>query len=226
MTRPNLPRLSWRQARIAAATAIATLALTAVAAPDTGPHEANTLPATAAPAPAVERELAAGHTEARTLIAHQATSQETAHRRAEAERKAREKAEAAAKAARERAQAAARAARERTTPERTTRAAERSTPAATVAGARSYAKARMSAGQYQCLKALVDHESGWNPQATNPSSGAYGLFQALPASKMNSAGSDWRTNPLTQMRWGLSYIESRYGTPCGAWNFWQKNRWY
>jgi hypothetical protein len=73
---------------------------------------------------------------------------------------------------------------------------------------------------------LWDHESGWNYRATNPSSGAYGIPQSLPASKMATAGADWRTNPATQIRWGLAYIHDRYGTPCGAWMFWQGHRWY
>ncbi|MET9120018.1 transglycosylase SLT domain-containing protein [Streptomyces sp. NPDC004528] len=92
--------------------------------------------------------------------------------------------------------------------------------------ARGYARSRLSSAQYGCLDSLVTHESGWNPYATNPSSGAYGLFQALPGSKMASAGADWRTNPITQVRWGLSYIGSRYGSPCGAWSFWQGHHWY
>lgn len=75
---------------------------------------------------------------------------------------------------------------------------------------------------------LWNGESGWNYKATNPSSGAYGIPQALPASKMASAGNDWRTNPATQIRWGLNYISQRYGTPLIAWNTWQKRQphWY
>ena len=60
-------------------------------------------------------------------------------------------------------------------------------------------------------------ESGWNVYADNPSSSAYGIPQALPGSKMASAGADWATNPVTQIRWGLGYIQDRYGSPCGAW---------
>jgi hypothetical protein len=82
------------------------------------------------------------------------------------------------------------------------------------------------ASQFQCMSNIVSHESGWNYQATNASSGAYGLFQALPGDKMVSAGADWRTNPKTQIKWGLSYMDSRYGSPCGAWSFWQANHWY
>ncbi|WP_051259294.1 ubiquitin-like domain-containing protein [Schaalia suimastitidis] len=70
--------------------------------------------------------------------------------------------------------------------------------------------------QFQCLVVLWQRESGWNPYAENRSSGAYGIPQSLPGSKMASAGADWRTNPATQITWGLGYIAGRYGTPCGA----------
>lgn len=82
------------------------------------------------------------------------------------------------------------------------------------------------ATQFECLDALWTHESGWRVDATNPSSGAYGIPQAWPAEKMASAGPDWRTNPETQIRWGLGYIAERYDTPCGAWYFWQNNHHY
>jgi len=80
--------------------------------------------------------------------------------------------------------------------------------------------------QYQCFSNIVDHESDWNINATNSSSGAYGLVQALPGNKMATAGSDWKTNPATQIKWGLDYMNDRYGSPCGAWKFWQANGWY
>jgi hypothetical protein len=80
--------------------------------------------------------------------------------------------------------------------------------------------------QFQCFSQIVTRESGWDYQATNPGSGAYGLVQALPGDKMASAGADWRTNPATQIRWGLNYMNSRYGSPCGAWSFWQAHSWY
>ncbi|MCF3135166.1 transglycosylase SLT domain-containing protein [Streptomyces olivochromogenes] len=82
------------------------------------------------------------------------------------------------------------------------------------------------AAQYTAFSKIVEHESGWNISATNSSSGAYGLVQALPGSKMASAGSDWKTNPATQIKWGLDYMNSRYGSPADAWNFWQANGWY
>jgi hypothetical protein len=80
--------------------------------------------------------------------------------------------------------------------------------------------------QWSCFNSVVMHESGWNVNATNPSSGAYGIPQSLPANKMASAGADWRTNPATQLRWMLAYIKTRYGTPCGAWAHEQKSGWY
>jgi hypothetical protein len=81
-------------------------------------------------------------------------------------------------------------------------------------------------GQFSCLRSLWTKESGWNYRAMNPSSGAYGIPQALPGRKMASAGSDWRTNPSTQIEWGLDYIGDRYGTPCGAWGHSQSSGWY
>ncbi|GAA2475662.1 MULTISPECIES: aggregation-promoting factor C-terminal-like domain-containing protein [Actinomycetes] len=82
------------------------------------------------------------------------------------------------------------------------------------------------AAQFNAFSQIVQHESGWNPSATNASSGAYGLVQALPGSKMASAGADWKTNPATQIKWGLDYMNSRYGSPAKAWSFWQTNHWY
>ena len=78
-----------------------------------------------------------------------------------------------------------------------------------------------NATQYGCLNNIYVRESNWVWNATNPSSGAYGIPQSLPGTKMASAGADWRTNPYTQIKWGVGYIKSTYGTPCGAWAFWQ-----
>lgn len=77
-----------------------------------------------------------------------------------------------------------------------------------------------SSAQFSCLEQMWTRESGWQTDAANPS-GAYGIPQALPGSKMAAAGSDWQTNPRTQIAWGLSYIAERYGTPCDAWGYWQ-----
>jgi len=80
--------------------------------------------------------------------------------------------------------------------------------------------------QFPCLDKLWKKESGWNYKATNSGSGAFGIPQALPGRKMASFGDDWRTNPATQIKWGLNYIEGRYGTPCNAWSHSQNTGWY
>ncbi|UWE12501.1 lytic transglycosylase domain-containing protein [Actinacidiphila bryophytorum] len=96
----------------------------------------------------------------------------------------------------------------------------------TVAEVKAMAQQIVGSGQYACFSNIVTRESGWNYLATNSSSGAYGLVQALPGSKMASAGSDWRTNPATQIKWGLNYMNVRYGSPCDAWAYWQVHHSY
>jgi hypothetical protein len=91
--------------------------------------------------------------------------------------------------------------------------------------ARAQLAARGWSDQFGCLDRLWTRESGWRVTASNPS-GAYGIPQALPGSKMASAGSDWRTNPATQIRWGLGYIAASYGSPCNAWAHSQSHNWY
>lgn len=96
---------------------------------------------------------------------------------------------------------------------------------------RAIAKSMMAArgwgsDQFKCLNSLWNRESNWNHRAKNPSSGAYGIPQSLPGSKMASAGADWRTNPATQIKWGLQYIAGRYGTPCKAWAHSERVGWY
>ena len=81
-------------------------------------------------------------------------------------------------------------------------------------------------GEYDCLVSLWNKESGWNVNAHNKSSGAHGIPQALPGSKMGSVAADWETNPATQITWGLGYITGRYSTPCGAWAKSQSSGWY
>ncbi|WP_298563317.1 transglycosylase SLT domain-containing protein [Streptomyces luteogriseus] len=95
-----------------------------------------------------------------------------------------------------------------------------------IAQLQAMARQLVPSGQFQCFSNIVDHESDWNYKAVNPSSGAYGMFQALPGSKMSSVGADWQTNPATQIKWGLNYMNDRYGSPCEAWSFWQANNWY
>jgi outer membrane biosynthesis protein TonB len=99
------------------------------------------------------------------------------------------------------------------------------------AGAQAYAAGQLAsygwaADQMQCLVTLWDKESDWTTTATNPSSGAYGIVQSLPAEKMASAGADYLTNYRTQINWGLNYIQERYQSPCGALNFHLSNNWY
>jgi hypothetical protein len=80
--------------------------------------------------------------------------------------------------------------------------------------------------QYSCYDAIIMRESRWIVSADNPHSSAFGIPQALPGRKMASFGADWRTNPATQIRWGLDYVHNRYGTPCGAWSFKRGHGWY
>ncbi|MBB2911648.1 hypothetical protein FHS43_002921 [Streptosporangium becharense] len=99
------------------------------------------------------------------------------------------------------------------------------------AGSKAVARSMVSAHgwstkQFGCLSRLWTKESNWNHRARNRSSGAYGIPQALPAGKMASAGRDWRTNPRTQIRWGLGYIKERYGSPCRAWAHSRSRGWY
>ncbi|APZ33491.1 16S rRNA pseudouridylate synthase [Microbacterium aurum] len=143
-------------------------------------------------------------------------------------------AEAAAAAAAAQAQAEAEAAAEAAAAAKKASAAA-SAPAVNInvdpGSAQGIAQSMMAANygwgddQFACLVSLWDKESGWRVNAANPS-GAYGIPQALPGSKMASAGADWQTNPATQIAWGLGYISDRYGTPCGAWGHSQSTGWY
>ena len=105
------------------------------------------------------------------------------------------------------------------------------TPDLSSADPRTIAKALLSRygygqDQFSCLDAIYSQESGWNPHAANPTSSAYGIPQALPGSKMASAGPNWENDPATQIKWGLGYIKGRYGSPCSAWGFKQGHGWY
>lgn len=94
------------------------------------------------------------------------------------------------------------------------------------AAALAYARGRLSHNQFSCLKTLWARESGWHYWKVNRYSGAYGIPQALPGSKMKSFGSDWRTNPITQVKWGINYVNKRYGSSCRALAFHDRNGWY
>lgn len=143
--------------------------------------------------------------------------------KAEAERLAAEAAAAAAAAQAAHEAATAKAARDKAR----SRGAAPTLPSRTPVGeVKQYAASLVAADQFGCLEALWQRESGWNPAAKNRSSGAFGIPQALPASKMASAGADWQTNPMTQVRWGVSYIHGRYGSPCGAWAHSESHGWY
>lgn len=144
--------------------------------------------------------------------------QDAARRKAQARAEARRRAAQKAAKAREKARAAT---------SRSERRAVLNTTSAPSGSPQAIARQLVGdSAQYSCFAQIVDHESGWDVHAQNPSSGAYGLLQALPGSKMSSAGPDWRNNAATQIKWGLHYMKSRYESPCGAWNFWQSNRWY
>jgi hypothetical protein len=104
--------------------------------------------------------------------------------------------------------------------------------ARTVDGAKKVTKAIMNTDyswgddQYACLNKLWSKESHWNYKAHNYRSGAHGIAQALPAVKMEVISDDWRTNPVTQIQWGLRYINLRYDDPCNAWAKWRSHRYY
>jgi len=112
----------------------------------------------------------------------------------------------------------------------TAAAAAAAVPAAS-GSPRQIAQARLgsfgwSSGQFSCLDPLWEHESRWSVTAANPGSGAFGIPQALPGSRMVSAGPDWQTSAATQITWGLRYIRDTYGSPCAAWSHSQATGWY
>jgi len=97
---------------------------------------------------------------------------------------------------------------------------------ANVEAARRYALARLESVQFNCLDRLFTRESGWRVHARNKSSGAYGIPQALPGRKMAWAGDDWRDNATTQVRWGIHYVNVRYGSACSALQHAYRTGWY
>ncbi len=174
--------------------------------------------------------------ESRVQAAQQAQEAQAAQR-AEAARRARVLA-ARRRAAAQRA-AAERAAQQPPDPQPSTtpttaakpKTASPAAPAAPAGSPQQIATAMLadfgwSSSEFGCLNELWERESGWNPSATNPYSGAYGIPQALPGAKMASAGADWATDAATQIRWGLGYIKDTYGSPCGAWSHETAYGWY
>jgi hypothetical protein len=214
---------------VAGATAVATIAVAsgvAVAAPG-GP---------ASQAAPPRSRPAAGAADATDAI-RQLARQKIQLAAVERDRLAAEARRAAARRAARRRAAAQREARRRAAAQRAARQARQpagspaSTPAAPSGSPQQIAAAMLgsfgwSSGQFGCLQSLWNAESGWNPSATNPISGAYGIPQALPGSKMATAGADWQTNPATQIKWGLGYIQQVYGSPCAAWSHEQSTGWY
>jgi len=202
------------------ASGVGTLAAVAVSAP--GSERAQG----AEPASAAFSVPAGAHVRAAETVDHRAAKDAAQVRGAQVDAAAHRAAlarAAAARAARERAVAA----RERA--QRVSR--DRQRQALALRDPRSVARELVAArgwgaGQFSCLDSLWTKESGWKLHADNPTSSAFGIPQALPGSKMASAGSDWRTNPVTQIRWGLGYIAGSYGTPCAAWAHSRAYNWY
>ena len=161
----------------------------------------------------------------RGAAAHRATVLQAATRRAQAEL-------AAQRVAGRQSQQAPQQSPRQSSGQQTTsqQAASIAAPAAS-GSARSVAASMLSSfgwssSQFSCLQPLWAGESGWSVTASNPSTGAYGIPQALPGSKMASAGPDWQTNAATQIHWGLGYIKTTYGSPCEAWSHERADGWY
>jgi hypothetical protein len=94
-------------------------------------------------------------------------------------------------------------------------------PVPTGTSPQAYAASLLDPAEYNCIDQIFTRESGWQVDATNPTSGAYGIPQALPGDKMATAGADWQTNPQTQIRWAVGYVDDTYGSACAAWAYWQ-----
>ncbi|GGK80903.1 lytic transglycosylase domain-containing protein [Ornithinimicrobium pekingense] len=183
------------------------------------------------------KQAAAEQAAAEQAAAEQAAAEQAAAEQAAAEQAAAEQAAAEREAAaRQQAEAASRSAERAPAPEPAPAQQQAPAPAPAPApvssgDARSIARSMLSSygwgdDQWGCLDSLWQRESGWSHTATNPSSGAYGIPQSLPAGKMASAGADWQTNPATQIAWGLGYISERYGSPCNAWAHSEAVNWY
>ncbi|AWI30729.1 lytic transglycosylase domain-containing protein [Streptomyces sp. ICN441] len=236
-----MSRISVRGFAVASATAVTTVgAVVGVASGNSLPANGDNLETTAADATLLA-DIPVGE-QAQVQVASltqqadaQAAAADAAARksaeeaaRLQAAKDAEAKKEAAEEAAKREAEArAAKEAEERASRSAVRDASSFSTQSSySISEVQAIARQMVPGDQFQCFSNIVDHESSWNYRAQNPSSGAYGLVQALPGSKMASAGADWRTNPATQIKWGLNYMNDRYGSPCGAWSFWQANRWY
>lgn len=237
-----MSRISVRGFAVASATAVTTVgAVVGVAAGSTPAVDDNNFEATAADTTLLADIPAGQQAQVQTASLTQQADAQASAADATAKKSAEESARIqAAKDAKSKKQAAEdRLVKERQEKkdradraERASRSEVRSSTAFAAKGSYSVAEVQAMArqmipgDQFQCFSNIVNHESSWNYRASNASSGAYGLVQALPGSKMASAGADWQTNPATQIKWGLNYMNSRYQSPCGAWSFWQANNWY
>ena len=194
--------------------------------------------AAAAKAEAARKAAAKAKAEAKRKAAAKAAAKRKAAAKAAAKRKAAARAAAARKAQRaaERRAAERRAEKRRAAKRKAAARSQRvsrSTERRSVSGGSPKSIARgmvasrgWGSGQFSCLDRLWSKESGWRVTANNPSSSAYGIPQALPGSKMASAGPGWRTNARTQISWGLNYISASYGSPCAAWAHSRSHNWY
>ena len=192
----------------------------------------------AAKAEAARKAAAKAKAEAKRKAAAKAAAKRKAAAKAAAKRKAAARAAAARKAQRaaERRAAERRAEKRRAAKRKAAARSQRvsrSTERRSVSGGSPKSIARgmvasrgWGSGQFSCLDRLWTKESGWRVTANNPSSSAYGIPQALPGSKMASAGPGWRTNARTQISWGLNYISASYGSPCAAWAHSRSHNWY
>jgi hypothetical protein len=222
----RVSRISVRGLAVASATAVTTVG--AVVGVASGADQGVNEPVEAAGTTTLLADIPAGQQVQQASLSEQvqaqsdaadATSRQTAEQaaRVQAAKDASAKKAAAEKAAKERALQSSRG---------NPRASFPTQASYTTAQVQAMAKQIVGSGQYACFSSIVTRESGWNYLAVNPSSGAYGLVQANPGSKMASVSSDWRTNPATQIKWGLNYMNARYGSPCGAWEFWQVHHSY
>lgn len=228
-----MSRISVRGFAVASATAVTTVgAVVGVAA---GADQGSNQPVEAAGATTVLADIPAGQQVQQASLTQQAQAQADAAdatAKKAAEDSARQQAAKDASAKKQAADAAAKAKEARELEAKA--AASRSDERATFAVKSSYTTAEVKAmalqivgsSQFQCFSNIVERESGWDYTATNQSSGAYGLVQSYPGSKMASVGADWRTNPATQIKWGLNYMNERYNSPCGAWSYWQAHQSY
>lgn len=236
-----MSRISVRGFAVASATAVTTVgAVVGVASGSTPAADDNNFEATAADTTLLADIPAGQQAQVQTASLTQQADAQASAADAAAKKSAEETARVqAAKDAKSKKQAAEdrlererQAEKDRKERERASRSEVRSTASFAVQGSYTVAEIQamarqiVPADQFQCFSNIVNHESSWNYRASNPSTGAYGLVQALPGSKMASAGADWMTNPATQIKWGLSYMNGRYDSPCGAWSFWQANHWY